>query len=47
MDNFSSQNSPTDYLDKMHKEEARTNAVIAAIVMIGFAALLAYMFFGH
>ncbi|MCB0689858.1 MAG: hypothetical protein KDC53_25130 [Saprospiraceae bacterium] len=47
MDNFSSQNSPTDYLDKAHKEEARIIATIAVVVMIGFVALLAYMFFFH
>ncbi|MCB0664835.1 MAG: hypothetical protein KDC80_03390 [Saprospiraceae bacterium] len=47
MENVSSHNSPTDYLDKMHREEARINTIIAAIVMVGFATLLAYMFFGH
>lgn len=47
MENVSSHNSSTDYLDKMHQEEARINTIIAAVVMVGFVALLVYMFFGH
>jgi len=47
MENVNSHNSPTNYLDQIHKEEARINAIIAVVVMLGFVALLAYMFFVH
>ena len=47
MENVNSQNSPTNYLDQVHKEEARINTIIAVVVMLAFIALLAYMFFGH
>jgi hypothetical protein len=47
MENVNSHNSPTDYLDQMHKDEARINTVIAVVVMLAFIGLLGYMFFGH
>lgn len=47
MENVNSHNSPTDYLDQMHKEEARINTVIAVVVMLAFLGLLSYMFLGH
>ena len=47
MENVNSHNSPTNYLDQIHKEEGRINTIIAIVVMLGFVALLAYMFFGH
>ncbi|MBK8502706.1 MAG: hypothetical protein IPL46_11070 [Saprospiraceae bacterium] len=47
MENVNSHNSPTDYLDQMHKDEARINTVIAVVVMLAFIGLLSYMFFGH
>ena len=47
MENVNSHNSSTDYLDQMHKEEARINTVIAVVVMLAFLGLLSYMFLGH
>jgi hypothetical protein len=47
MENVNSHNSPTDYLDQMHKEEARINTVIAVVVMLAFMGLLSYMFLVH
>ena len=47
MENVNSHNSPTDYLDQTHKEEARINTVIAIVVMLAFGGLLGYMFLGH
>ncbi len=47
MGNVSTPNSPVDYLEQKRKNEERLITIIAVVVMICFAALLAYMFFGN
>jgi hypothetical protein len=47
MDNTSTSNSANDYLEQNQQYESRLIAIIAVVVMIGFASLLAYMFFGY
>ena len=46
MENTSTHTS-SEYLAQKSKEEARLIAIIAVVVMIGFASLLAYMFLGN
>ncbi len=47
MENISTSQSPTDYLEQKQKNDARLITIIAVVVMIGFLSLLAYMFFGN
>ncbi len=47
MENTSTQQPYNDYLEQRKKHDARIIAVIATVVLLGFFALLAYMFFGY
>ncbi len=45
MENNSTQQSANEYVAR-EKEDTRLMAVIATVVLLGFFALLGYMFFG-
>ena len=47
MENTSTHNSASEYLEHKSRDEARLITIIAVVVMIGFIGLLAYMFFGN